>query len=377
MLLTIGVFILTLLFLVLTHELGHFTAAKKFGVKVLEFGFGIPPKIWGKKWGETLVSVNLLPLGGFVRLLGEDEVEKKVLQDPRSFAAQPVWQRIIIVSAGVVMNIILASLIFWIILGFQGFQTDLPLITNYNFVGVNQTNQTTVVLGNIAPGSPAQTAGIQDNDRVVSVEGTPVNNANQLIEVTKQYAGKTMQMTLINTSNQTRTVTLTPRVNPPAGQGPMGVQVGEYTEAHLVYFTPLQKTFAGFTQSYNLAAYSLDIFGKLIAASIQTHSTQPVSESVSGPVGLTKYTGMVLSTQQPLIPYLNFLALLSLNLAIVNILPFPGLDGGRLFFLLFEAVSRRRVNAEVERWIHTVGFMLLLALFILITYSDIQKFFTH
>src|SRR3989344_5492950 len=128
MILTIIIFILTLLFLVVIHELGHFLMAKKFGIKVEEFGFGIPPRAWGKKIGETLVSINWLPFGGFVKLLGEDEIDKNLLNNKRSFASQSVFKRIIVVVAGVAMNFILAFILFYFILGFQGFKTSLPLL---------------------------------------------------------------------------------------------------------------------------------------------------------------------------------------------------------------------------------------------------------
>lgn len=373
MFLTIIVFVFTLLILVVTHEFGHFVAAKKFGVKVLEFGFGIPPRIWGKKVGETLVSINLLPIGGFVRLFGEDEADKKVLKDPRSFAAQPVWERIGIVVAGVLMNFLLAAILFWIVLIAQGFKTEIPLLTNYHFFGVNQTNETSVILGNIAKGSPAEAAGIKNNDRVLKVNGATIKDASQFITITKQSAGSKVALTLVDAEKNIRTVEITPRMSPPAGQGPLGVQLADLTVANLSFDTLGQKLASGITYSYNLTSYSLEIFGNLISTSLKTRSAEPVSESVAGPVGLTNLTGSILQTSAPLLPYLNFVALLSLNLGIVNILPFPALDGGRLFFLLFEAITRRKINPEIEKWIHTVGLAILLGLFILVTFSDIRK----
>lgn len=373
MVLTIIVFVFTLLVLVVSHEFGHFITAKRMGIKVLEFGFGIPPKIFGKKVGETEVSLNWLPIGGFVRLLGEDETDKKALNDPRSFAAQPVGERIAVVVAGVIMNFVLAAILFWIVLGAQGFKTDVPLLTNYHFVGVNQTNETSVILSNIAKGSPAQSAGIKDGDQVLKVDNTNIINGRQFISVTKQYLGKPITLTLEDQNNNIRTVTLTPRVNPPAGQGPLGIALSDFTVAHLNFATPGEKLGAGLTYSYNLTVYSVQILAQVISTSLKTHSTQLVSESVSGPVGLTTITNSILQGSSPLLPYLSFVALLSLNLALVNILPFPALDGGRLVFLLFEALTRKKVNPEVERWVHTVGMAILLGLFILVTYSDIQK----
>lgn len=373
MFLTIAVFVFTLLVLVISHEFGHFITAKKFGVRVLEFGFGIPPKIWGKKIGQTLVSINWLPIGGFVRLFGEDEVDDKVLKSKDSFAAQPVWQRIAIVIAGVVMNLLLAVALFYIVLAAEGFKEKIPLLTSYNFVGVNQVNESLILIGAISPDSPAAQAGINPGDRVVAINGNKLQDSKQLIDFTKQHAGEKITLTLADEQDKTRNVEVVPRVNPPAGQGPLGVELGTVEVANIYYSTPSQKIFSGFVHSYNLSAYSFNILGSLIASAFETHNLQPVSDSLSGPVGVTKLTGAILQTKAPLIPYLNFVAILSLNLAIINILPFPALDGGRLFFLAIEGIFHRKVRADIERFIHTAGMALLILLMVLITFSDIRK----
>lgn len=375
MLTTALIFIITLLILVVSHEFGHFIMAKRFGVKVLEFGFGLPPRIWGKKIGETIVSLNLLPIGGFVRLFGEDETDKKVLKKERSFASKPVSQRMVIVIFGVLMNFLLAVVLFWIVLGFQRFKEQIPLLIPYNFVGVNQTDETFVLIGNIAKGSPAEAVGIQSGDRVVAVDNRQIEDADDLIQVTREKAGTPISLTLADTENDRRIVEITPRADPPRGQGPLGIELGVIRVAVLNYQTTGQRLTAGFTHSYNLGAYSITILGNLISESLRTKNFQPVSQSLSGPVGVTKIADTIIQTRSPVLPYLNFMALLSLNLAIINILPFPALDGGRLFFLLIEAVSRRRVKAEVEKFIHTVGMVLLLGLILFLTFSDIRKFF--
>lgn len=375
MFLTIVVFIFTLLVLVISHEFGHFITAKKFGIKVLEFGFGLPPKIFGKKFGETLFSLNALPIGGFVRLFGEDETNKKVLKNPRSFAAKPVLQRMAVVLAGVVMNFILAAILFWIVLAAQGFQENVPLLTPHQFFGVNQTNEPMILIGGIAPGSPAAGAGINTGDRLLEINGTKLTSSDQVIILSRQQAGEKITLVLEDSSNNKRQVDVVPRTNPPAGQGPLGVELGSMMVAHLNYETLNQKLASGIVHSYNLTAYSINILGQLIGSSVATKNLGPVSESVSGPVGLTNITGAIIHTKSPFIPYLNFVALLSLNLAIINILPFPALDGGRLFFLSIEAVIRRKVKPEVERWIHTAGMAILITLILLVTFSDIKKFF--
>lgn len=373
MFITIIIFILTLLVLVVSHEFGHFITAKKFGVKVLEFGFGIPPRIWGKKVGETLVSVNWLPIGGFVRLFGEDETNKKNISDPRSFASKPVLQRIIIVVAGAGMNVILASIIFWITLAVQGFHEQVPLLAPYRFFGVNQTNDNIVLVEATAPGSPAENK-LQPGERIIAVNNVQIKDADQLNKIVKAESGKEIILTLKELNGKTKTVTIIPRENPPAGQGAMGVALGSIKVANLSYDSPLQKLSAGFIRSYNFTAYSFNILGDKISQAFTTKNLAPVSGTVSGPVGITTLSNTILQTKDPLLPYLEFIALLSLNLGVINLFPFPALDGGRLLFLLIEAVTRRRVNPEIEKLVHTVGMAILIALFVLITFSDVSKF---
>lgn len=381
MITTIIIFILTILVLVVSHELGHFIVAKKFGIKVLEFGFGLPPRVFGKQWGETLISLNWLPIGGFVKLLGEDGIEEEVLKnkrslslrDKRSFSVKPVSQRIGVVVAGVVMNLILAVILFWIVLGFQGFKQEIPLIVPFHFIGVNQTNVTSVVIGDVAPDSPASQAGIQVGDRVTQINGTSIQTSEQMIALSKQNEGKEINLIILSPDNESRVAKITPRINPPAGQGAMGVGLSNFSMAKLSYDTLGQKIMSGFSNSYNMGAYSMVILKELIAQSIATGNAAPVAQSVAGPVGITTITNTILQTKSPFIPYLNFVALLSLNLAIVNILPFPALDGGRLVFLLFEGLTRKKVKPEVERWVNNIGMAILIGLIFLVTFSDIKK----
>lgn len=370
----IFVFIVTLLILVVIHELGHYFAAKKFNIKVLEFGFGIPPRAWGKKIGETIWSLNWLPFGGFVRLLGEDESDKKVLDDKRSFANQAVWKRITVVVAGVAMNLLLAWVLFYIVLGVQGFKTKLPLLSDYQFSGVNQKTDTAIIVGNIAEGSPAKEAGLKEGDRIMSINGSPVLDSDKFVAEIKANAGKTVNLTISDLQgNATKEIIVTPRENPPAGQGALGVSLGGLKTVDLSFDTPVQKLFAGPIYSYNLIAYSGKILGDTIGFSYKARDLAPVSNAVAGPIGITSVVGQILSVERPLLPYLDFVAALSLNLAVVNVLPFPGLDGGRLLFLVIEAITRKKTHAIVEKYVHTIGLLVLLSLIILITISDIRK----
>lgn len=375
MILTIIIFILTLLILVVIHELGHFLMAKKFNIKVLEFGFGIPPRAWGKKIGETILSINWLPFGGFVRLLGEDEVDKAILENKRSFAAQKVQKRIVVVIAGVFMNLILAWILFYIVLAAQQFSASFPLLLDYQFTGVSQKNESLILIRAIAKDSPAQKAGLPQGWAILSVNGQNLKDTEDLSQKVKAFADQEVSVLIKDPgTDEERKIKLTPRGNPPEGQGPIGVTLTNFRLAKIEYGTPLSKILSGPIHSLNLTAYSGKIFGSLLARSFEEKNIEPVSQTVSGPVGITSVVNTILTeTKKPALEYLDFVALLSLNLAVLNVLPFPALDGGRLLFLLIELISRRRVHAQVEKWIHTIGMAILLTLMLLVTYSDIKK----
>ena len=376
MIISIVIFILTLLILVLLHELGHLLVAKKFNIKVEEFGFGIPPRAWGKKFEETLISINWLPFGGFVRLLGEDELDKDVRSNPRSFAAQKVQRRIAVVVAGVLINLIFAWMLFYLTLASNSFKSQLPLLLDHHFFGAKEQTETITFIRDIVPNSPAALAGLKPGDTIISVNDKPIQKTEELIDLTKEMAGKEITLTVSGADRiNSRQIKLIPRENPPEGEGPLGVSLAGVAVAHLEY-QGLSKALAGPVHSLNIVVYSGKILGHLIGQSFKASSLEPVSQSFAGPVGISTTVNTILTeTKKPLLAYLDFTALLSLNLAVFNVLPIPALDGGRLFFLTVEAITRKKVKAEVERWIHAVGMALLLTLMLLITFSDIKKLF--
>lgn len=368
------IFIITILILVVIHEFGHYFAAKKFNIKVLEFGFGLPPRVWGKKIGETLWSLNWLPFGGFVRLLGEDETNKDVLKDKRSFASQSVLKRITVVVAGVAMNLLLAWVLFYFVIWAQNFHVQLPLLSPYKFAGVNQTNESVIMVGKIAPGSPAESSGMKSNERIFAFEGQKISNMDYLVQQIKTNAGKEVTLTLSDVQGkEKREVKVVPRENPPPNEGALGISLGSFDFANLDYSSATHKLFAGPIHSYNVAAYSYTILSDTISYSLAKKDLTPVSDSVAGPIGITNIVKQILSIKNPLVPYMDFVAALSLNLAVVNILPFPGLDGGRLLFLVIEAITGKKVHETVEKYVHTIGLAILLSLIILVTVSDIRK----
>jgi regulator of sigma E protease len=227
-------FIIVLSIVVLIHEFGHFIVAKKLKIKVEEFGFGFPPKLFSRKRGETEYSFNALPIGGFVKLYGEDEAgagrlslkeEKKHNEDEkRAFFARPIWQRVAVVVAGVVMNTLLAIVVFYIFMFISGFKTQLPLLTDHKFFGAQQENKTAALfIVQVVDGSPAAEAGIKAPSQVVSVNGRTLNDSGEFINVINQNKGEEVTFVLQGGENNERyTVTAIPRENPPKGRGSTG-----------------------------------------------------------------------------------------------------------------------------------------------------------
>lgn len=367
--------IFTLGILVLIHEAGHFFVARYFNIKVLEFGFGLPPRIWGKQFGDTLYSLNWLPFGGFVHLLGEDESDKTVLKDKHSFASQNVWKRIAVVVAGVTMNLILAMILYTVVLASSNFRTEIPLLSDHQFVGVVQTNKSAILVQEIAASSPAELAGLRVGDRITALNGQELLSSDILIQTAKTSGGTPLVLTIDREGvDQAEQVSLIPRQNPPEGQGPLGVSLSGFRIAELNYQTPMQRIFVGPIHSYNLASYSIDVLSGLIGTSVAKKDAAAISQGVSGPVGILQIIGLIIKTGDFKI-YLDFMAALSLNLAVVNLLPFPGLDGGRLAFFIVELVTRKKPHPTVEKYIHSIGLVVLLSLIILVTASDLQKIF--
>lgn len=397
MLLTILVFLLILTVLVVVHELGHYVTAKRLGVKVEEFGFGFPPRVWGKKVGETLYSINLLPIGGFVKLFGEDEAgagrvelsnnKRKVTKkadEKRAFYARPAWQRAWIVFAGVVMNTLLSIVIFYIFLALSNFTTTLPLLGDFRFIGVHQVNKVDnrILVDEISAKSPAAEAGMVAPLQLLAINGQKLTNADQVLQLVEGNEGKKITITWQEIKSQKKeTAEVTPRVHPPQGQGAVGIRFAPYAipTAILTYQTVPEKIFSGIIHPVNLLLYTFDTMGKLISISIHQKNFAPVSDSVSGPVGVASAVGQEL--QQPtmkerILGLLNLSGLLSISLAFFNVLPIPALDGGRLFFILIEGFTGRKLNARVENYINAIGMLVLLALIVLITFKDVMQLFS-
>ena len=393
MLLTALVFLLILSALVLIHEAGHYFVAKKLGIKVEEFGFGFPltPALFSFKHGETVYSFYPLLIGGFVKLYGEDDAgggkitssksvtSGHVKDAHRAFFSRSAGQRIAVVVAGVVMNVFLAAFVYYIFLGMSNFRTELPLIGKHQFFLVNQQIKTDVVISAVSKSSPAEKAGIAPFSKVVAVNGQKVQNVEMFTSLIKENKGKEVVMDLHNLKTEKDSVvTVTPRVNPPKNEGALGVVFFPAKTVVLSYDTPVQKVLSGFVHPTNLMAYNFDVLSSLIGIAFKEKTVKPVSENLSGPIGIYSIVGTIIEIpglRDRVLQLLNLTGLLSISLAFFNVLPIPGLDGGRLFFIVLELITGKKVNPKVEGYMHTVGIMLLIGLLLLITVKDIGQFF--
>ncbi len=381
MILTIILFILILSVLVLVHEFGHFYTARRAGVKVEEFGFGIPPRIWGKKFGETLYSINLLPFGGFVRLMGEDVDTQEEIDamrtHPESFIAKTPGQRAVIVTAGVFMNILLAIGLYYIFFIATNFTSlTFPKMFEFDFRFGNTVEFPNVVMG-FAEESPAEDAGLAIGDSVLKVDEVPVPTNEAFKEQIATKAGKDTELTVVDARSldkATRVVTVVPIYDSTSGNVVVGAYMGEAFS--LTYSQPYQKILVGPMHTYNVTAYSIYALSQLVKSSFAERSLEPVSESVSGPVGIASVVGGILSDGRDTgLALIDLVALLSISLAFINILPLPALDGGRLAFIVAEKITGKRPSHAVEMTIHKVGMLFLLLLLVLVTIRDVSRIF--
>jgi regulator of sigma E protease len=355
--LIIIIVIIGLSLLILGHEAGHFLVAKLFGLKVDEFGFGFPPRIFAIRRGETEYSFNWLPFGGFVRISGErgefafqDELKKNETasggaaatlrngDNSRVFFSQPAWKKSLIVLAGVLINFIFGWLLLSAVL----------------MVGTPQA----LVITGIQADSPAAAAGIQAGDVVQGY-----TDSQSFIDYINAHRGEPTEITLLR-SNKEIDLTVTPRIVTSPDQGAVGV---ELQEGGTVREMPLAALRDGFLSACLLLWLTVGAFGELISQLFVHASLLP---GVVGPVGIF---GVAEQTGKVGLMYLvQLLGIISINLTVVNCIPFPALDGGRFVMVLIEKIKGSAVSEKVEAWVNGVGFALLLLLMILLTVRDIS-----
>lgn len=352
------IFFVILILLVIIHELGHFIAAKKNGVLVEEFGVGFPPRLFGVKIGETLYSVNLIPLGGFVKLFGEEyhELPRKKQEglNHRAFVNKKPWQKAIIIVAGVLMHFLLG----WVLISYL-FTQGVPTPTNK------------VRVEKVVAESPAAKAGLKGNDLISSLvyqgKEYKIISPEDLRRLSQRFAGDAIIL-VVEENGRQKKVTVTPRKVTKPNEGALGVVISpSFTVKKYPWYS------APFYGLKEAAYITYRVVGELGKTVVNFVSSQKAPVEITGPIGIVRYTKD--AAQSGMNALLELMALLALNLAVINILPFPALDGGRLIFIIYEWITGKRINSTFERYLNLVGFVLLLILALVITFRDIITFY--
>jgi regulator of sigma E protease len=335
--------------LIFVHELGHFIAAKEAGIKVEEFGFGFPPRLKGWRRGETLYSINWLPFGGFVRIYGEskfkaEEDEKQTgekIEESRAFYARSKWRRFVIIAAGIAINFIVG----WL------------LLSTVYFVGDRQR----VEITEIRPGSPAEVFDIKVGDELIGF-----SSADEFVAFTKNHGGEKLNLSLLRDGVSISREPML-RGSAVAGEGLLGAAVSDFGFKELSFFSALYK---GFIDSVSMVA---EIFRSLGGLVLKIFTTASLPSDVVGPVGIFSMAGEI--GRLGFVYVLQVLAMISLNLAALNALPIPALDGGRILFIVIEKLRGKTMNPKREIWANLICFGLLILLMLVITGRDIVRLF--
>lgn len=371
--LTLITFLIVLSVLVIAHEFGHFWTARKFGVKAEEFGLGFPPRVFGiykdeeGKWKKviggkkiqapgTIYSLNWFPLGGFVKIKGEDGEGEN---EPDSFINRKIWKRATIISAGVTMNIVLAAVLIIIGLSF-----GLPQSIEGDMDPRAKISERKIQVVEVVPDSPAFKAGLEVRDSIVSINGTEFKNSDELSVFVDKHTGEELIYKIKRNSDEFEKK-ITPSFMEETKTGGIGIGI---VETGIVKYPFLLSIWEGIKATFIMTWLIIVAFYELFKGLIMGHG---VSTDVAGPVGIATITGQF--ARMGFIYVLQFTALLSINLAIINFLPFPALDGGRVLFLFIEKIKGTPVKREIEAVIHNIGFALLMVLVIIVTFRDILK----
>ncbi|MCX6721278.1 MAG: site-2 protease family protein [Candidatus Staskawiczbacteria bacterium] len=350
--LILAVAFLSLIALMIIHEFGHFIIAKKFGVRVDEFGIGYPPRMFGKKIGETIYSVNWIPLGAFVKIYGEEGG----VDDYRSFTNLKIWQRVLIIIGGVVAFWIAAIILFSIVFATGA---DLPVQDDQSAQGFTNLH---IEVTSVSQNSPASQAGLKIGDVLISGENVKFNKIKDFQDFLKENLGKSVMLT-IDRSGKSIETSLTPRANPPAGQGAIGIgleRIGTFIKKYSWYEAPLQ----GAIYTWQTTINSLKGLWQVIS-DLFYRKPLPEGSAFAGPLGITVFLANAASYGIGFFIY--FVGIISVLVAIFNLFPIPALDGGKLVFLLIEKIKGKPVSVKVEQRITIVFFAILICLYIFIT----------
>lgn len=360
MIITAIIFVVILLILVLSHEAGHFFSARFFGIRVEEFGFGLPPRVFGIKSKTTLYSLNALPFGGFVKIFGEEGDDTS---SDESFASKSGLIRSAVLTGGVLANILVSYLIFvWI--------SALGVPVAVDEKEAETENGIFVMVTDVAAGSPAFFADIRQGDKVHEIGLKELKTKPHGVDDVQNFilAHKSEEVNItLQRGEKFLDTRITPRDNPPEGEGPLGIGLALIKiKKSSWYLAPWD----GFKLTVVAVKSTVLGFYDIISNFIEK---QAPKIEVSGPVGIFN---LVSSTRMMgFNVFLMFVAILSINLAIINLLPIPGLDGGRFLFVMIESVRGRRISVKTSSLIHGAGLAFLIALMLIITYKDISRLF--
>jgi regulator of sigma E protease len=350
---TIISFLVVLGVLIFVHELGHFLLAKLTGVGVEKFSLGFGPKIVSKKMGMTEYMISAIPLGGYVKMVGEAldaEIDDTLL--PLSFAHKGIIKRSLIVLAGPGFNLLLSVVIFFMFFQISGMPIMEPEV------------------GEVQEGMPAYEGGIRPGDRIVSVDGQPVNRWEEMAAAIKKSQGGALRIEIVR-DEQSRFLNVTPKLISSRNL------FGEETQQYVIGITasgafstkrlnPFQCAVQGVSQTWQIAKLTVTAVGKIVSGAIS-------AKTLGGPIMIAQLAGQ--QAKAGIMNLIFFIALLSVNLAIINLLPIPVLDGGHLLFFLIEAISRRPINVKTREMAQQVGIFVLIVLMIFVFYNDIARVF--
>ena len=332
----------------MVHEFGHFFAAKITGVRVEEFGLGLPPKIISKKFWGTVWSLNWLPIGGFCKLYGEDP--SSLIKTKDSFMDKNPWQKGLIVLGGVFMNMVLAIAIFAVV---------------YTVMGIPIETDKVKIIG-IAKNSPAEMAGLKVDDVIISINNIQIKKGNELTEIVNKNRGKKITVGVQGIAP----IQLLARENPPAGEGSLGVVISNIEMQPIRWWEFYKGIGAGFKEAYFWGKIIFDGVTKMVGGLFLGQ----VPKDVTGPIGMFNATSSI-RLNQGFLAVIHFFGVVSVNLAVVNVLPFPALDGGRIIFVIYEMIFRKKANAKFETMVNNLGMVILLSMIVLISIGDVRRLF--
>lgn len=351
---TIIVFVLTLSLLVFVHEFGHFIVAKRAGAKVEEFGFGFPPRAWGVKRGDTVYSINWIPLGGFVKIKGEDGGGQS---ERDSFSSKGIPTRLAIVLAGVAMNVVLTFALLS-----AGAMIGAPQEVDPENTLAKVRNEGIQIVS-VLPDSPADKSGVAFGDIVLQVDGVAWDNVDDLRDYISSHGEVELKLKRGESEELKNIKTEFLQI---AGRNGIGVGL---IKAGIVSYPWYIAPWVGLKETWFYIREITLAFARIIS---DLFVGAPVSVDLSGPVGIAVLTGRM--ARLGIAHFIQFVAFLSINLAFINVFPFPALDGGRALFLAIEGARRKPVSPKIEAMIHNIGFVILMALVVIITYRDIARY---